>query len=76
MRGGKATVSVRISGLSGRGSGAVVLRAGRARKVFEIAQAANGTRSFTWGGLTRKAKKVAAKVLLVAGGTTVRAARS
>ena len=43
--------------------------------MIPIERATNGTQSFSWGGLTRKAKKVAARVLLVADGTTVRATR-
>ena len=75
VRDGKATVTVRVSGLSGQASGGLVLRAGKARKVIPIERAANGTQTFSWGGLTRKAKKVAARVLLVADGTTVRATK-
>jgi len=76
VRNGKATVTVRVSGLTGgQASGGLVLRAGKARKVIPIERAANGNQTFTWGGLTRKAKKVAARVLLVADGTTVRATK-
>ena len=76
VRNGKATVTVRVSGLTGgQASGGLVLRAGKARKVIPIERAANGTQTFSWGGLTRKAKKVAARVLLVADGTTVRATK-
>jgi hypothetical protein len=75
VRGGKATVKVRVSGLSGPAGGGLVLRAGKDRKVIPIERAANGTRTFAWGPITRKAKKVAARVLLVADGTTVRATK-
>jgi hypothetical protein len=43
--------------------------------VIPIERATNGTRTFSWGPITRKAKKVAARVLLVADGTTVRATK-
>ena len=64
---------IKLSGLKGKAHGAVVMRVGKTRKVFEIKGARNRTLAF--GPITRKAKKVAkftVSATVVADGQTLR----
>ena len=67
---------IKLSGLKGKAHGAVVMRVGKTRKVFEIKGARNRTLAF--GPITRKAKKVAkftVSATVVADGQTLRSTK-